>query len=1406
MANEGEGQLSNDNVIKNECDLVEQLDLQLEELDDEEFQLPPVDELPTLESILNENDPGSISDEDTTAPQPSQLKASFSQDGGDTLSLHSRGSSDSKSRNSSDKHSSGSRTRREPQSKTHGSILRHVILKGVAAQLVSAYDRVGAGLPTTMAVGNVICIGTSHGLILVFEPTQALKYCLGSTQLGEQYGSVSALALNNDCTRLLAGFAKGQICLFDLTSSKLLQTISDAHTPFTAVLHLKWTDYPGMAVISDSGGSVFELSIKRTMGLNSNESRCIFSGSRGEVCTVEPLLMSQFRANPGTETIILAMATISKVIVVSLRPQLKVLFSYPLKASASTLPLLAWQFVVIQMPDGVRVVDPVLAFGREKSVYFYQLTHGSQEELRFLPLQKMVLTYIVQAMAWLNSRTLAVMDTREQLHIVDVKSQEELEMVDLAHLGLVYASPHFKAIATGSNVSKAMALAGERACYHSMVSFGSQVLLLGTKSFQVVTVRSWIDRLDHLVRSGHMREALQLALDIYQDKAQAVVGLKQKKEKRQQLVQEKICELLNQYLDHGIENLPDRSNLVSITQYYSLMVPLCVKVAVGSNLTDMLFGRIWDTFSEDAISKGIFLEALEPYILSDQLADISPVISQCLLSHQETSGRLEAAEACIVHLEVTSLDLHQALKLCWTHGLYDAIFYIYTRGIKDFITPLEELSTVLCNAMDSGVALSDNLVKLGNKILVYISCCLAGRAYPRGDIEEPILQQVKHETFKCLTSLHTKNSKPNEECYPFLRTLLRFDTREFLNVLSLAFEEAEFTSELGMIQRQRVVDILLQVMVEGQGFGPAQLGSLFTFIARQMSRQQGAIAINRQLFDQVLSHLTAPDASSHHEERETALLELLQEGGLVHYDRDHLLDKAWKAEFYRVCEYVYEVQGKHEKIIECYIYDKMRKHQVFTYIRSVLTSPQFTDLHAQKIQQQFLNHIKCLLDIDSSRVASLILTMPQLTPFLDDVMTKLRGDNKYMYSALHALFTYRATHASPGGRGVDSNENILTSELQEEYIDLMCEVNPTQVYTYLKGAEGYRLEETLEICRRHNQPESTAYLLEKAGDIKGAFEILLSILKSRVEDFLAAVEKDSSGSSSTVPLGHVQAQVVKLVRVCQLGSSQLEEANRRELWFPLLDVLLSTQPKIAHHQTLAHEMRGMVGHVVNSMMTHIALPAILERVMHDPGYCGGNFAQIKHLLKGMVERYVYEETLYSGVVNMIAEDQLRYLTIKHSQAASPLVIYSTTCAICHSVYHPASKAVAHFCGHSYHAQCGGEGSSCVLCTGSSQDGQTEEEQAAETSGTQQVGLDDTQLEGIRRVNSISSGGSRLQFLEELSAPKGVGRSGSESIGASIKSFGQGPSGSTSNSQDIWCSQDFALKLAPPTITFEGFEE
>lgn len=79
----------------------------------------------------------------------------------------------------------------------------------------------------------------------------------------------------------------------------------------------------------------------------------------------------------------------------------------------------------------------------------------SRNSVQFLLLQKISINYTLLSIHWLNSRTLALVDVRERLHVVDVRSQEELETVDLTQVRLVYASSHFKGLATGGNVSKA---------------------------------------------------------------------------------------------------------------------------------------------------------------------------------------------------------------------------------------------------------------------------------------------------------------------------------------------------------------------------------------------------------------------------------------------------------------------------------------------------------------------------------------------------------------------------------------------------------------------------------------------------------------------------------------------------------------------------------------------------------------------------------------------------------------------------------------------------------------------------------------------------------------------------------------------------------------------------------------
>ena len=152
--------------------------------------------------------------------------------------------------------------------------MRHVILKGISSQLVSACERVNAGLPTVMTTTSAyIAIGTSQGLVLVFDGHQALKFSLGSgggivsggrgggdqESTGGGGGAVSSMAFNPESSRLLVGYAKGQIVEFDLTSGKQTMALDEAHPPGSAVIHTKFTDDPSVALICDSGGSVYEV-------------------------------------------------------------------------------------------------------------------------------------------------------------------------------------------------------------------------------------------------------------------------------------------------------------------------------------------------------------------------------------------------------------------------------------------------------------------------------------------------------------------------------------------------------------------------------------------------------------------------------------------------------------------------------------------------------------------------------------------------------------------------------------------------------------------------------------------------------------------------------------------------------------------------------------------------------------------------------------------------------------------------------------------------------------------------------------------------------------------------------------------------------------------------------------------
>ncbi|XP_061644844.1 vacuolar protein sorting-associated protein 8 homolog isoform X3 [Phyllopteryx taeniolatus] len=1350
-----------------------QLDQMDEEaIDDKEFDIPQVYTPPTLESILNEledeEEPFVL--EDTCVLNTENIDAHSC----DTASLASSDSGDPA-------HFKRKKRPVELKATIHGSVLRNSMLQGISAQIVSAADKVDAGLPTAITVAGVIVVGTSHGLALVFDNNQALRLCLGTKTTGAEFGAVSALSINNDCSRLLCGFAKGQMTMWDLANGKLLRTITDAHPPGTAILHVKFTDDPTLAVCSDSGGSVFELAFRRVMGLRSCDSRCLFSGSKGEVCCIEPLRASpDFTDHPITHYSLLALASLTKILVIGLKPSLKVWMTFPYsKSDPSSVPQLAWQFVSVQS-----AVNPFLAFCKGDTVHFLMIKREEMGAIHVIKQRHIHLSCDIISLNWINGCTLVLVDSHEKLLIVDRPSQEVLEIMDLEQVQLVYNSRHFKSLATGGNVSQALALVGEKACYQSISSYAGHIVCLGTKSAHTMTLRTWRERIDCMLNQDHFVEALSLAWSFHEGTAKAVVGLCGDPLKRKGIVGDKMLEILFQFADHAMKRCPEHGRIQVMEQHFHDVIPILIDFCLLLQRPDLLFDQLYARLLENPVAKGVFLELLESYIVTNRLGHLPTTIMKDLLAHYNSNGLMDNLERCIVHLDVTSLDIQQVVQVCWENQLYDAMIYVFNSGMNDYITPMEKLFAVIGPPLREGRSLTAEEVVMGNKLLVYISCCLAGRAYPLGNIPEDLVVQIKIQVFEYLILLHTGES--SSDAYPLIQTLLHFDTREFLNVLAMTFED--LNDKQAIEYQQRIVDILLQVMVDNPDFTPCQVGGLFTFLARQLSKPNNTLFVNRKLFDQVLEFLCRSGDASRHTERQQVLLQLLQVGGVVQFDEEKLLTLSQRANFYQILEFLYEKKHMYDKTIDCYLKDPLRKGEIFSYIHELMSMASHSSEEKQAIKNKTLQHIQELIILDQSKSANLVVS--HLVEEVDQIISKL-PDGELLLQFLSSFLELRERHY-PG------TTLPMEHELHKHLLDLLCRFAPQQLLNFLQTSQQYRLEEAIQITEKYHHSEATGYLLEKKGDFYGAFTVLLEALKAQLclltADSTRGQSEDEKENESAI-LRRIENSLNNLVALGHRNSQKLQQPQIKELWFSLLETLMTPRKQVLEDLTM---------NVLNSMSTLVSLPAIIQQILQNPIYERGKFAEIQVLILGMLDTFSYEQTLFETTTSLLNHDLHWSLSHLRTAVTRGLHPRQDSCNICLQQYKrwqdSAEQILLFSCGHLYHVQCLQQTVDCGLACASEQQWScykcstthrgrgrqyTIPKKSRSTSLVQvfqEVTLDFQQEQSWDQLRCLYKGPSRLSILAELSH-----RHHNERTGILVQ---------------VPAQEGFSLKLSPPPLLEE----
>lgn len=240
-----------------------------------------------------------------------------------------------------------------------------------------------------------------------------------------------------------------------------------------------------------------------------------------------------------------------------------------------------------------------------------------------------------------------------------------------------------------------------------------------------------------------------------------------------------------------------------------------------------------------------------------------------------------------------------------------------------------------------------------------------------------------------------------------------------------------------------------------------------------------------------------------HVEREQAWIDLLNTKQLNHLSLETMLDMALRSNCYRVAEYIYECQQSYSSIVMCYLRDKLRQSEVFTYILKNISD------YRRNILEQVLDNFVELVRIDNRRTAQIVIE--NFSDSIEQFCTILKTDSNLLYLFLSEI-VYCDVKIPPS--------------LAEDYLRLMCVKDPASVYSYVK-LNVCRVDKALEIMQQYGMHLAVAFLLEQSGDFFAALDLLLknNLMSEAIGVCIRASEHLSSAGAQQIWLTLLKSPV-----------------------------------------------------------------------------------------------------------------------------------------------------------------------------------------------------------------------------------------------------------------------------------------
>lgn len=1062
-------------------------------------------------------------------------------------------------------------------------VVKWTKLRKITSQAFSEAGRRNFGRPTCLAVSALIAIGTSKGLILGFDYHQTLKIIIGQGTKATECGSITALAIAADYSTIASGHANGHIFTWEINrpsqpflrippmdrSSLQQPKHPDGHVAGCAILHIGFLGTRHTALVSaDAAGMAFSHLATRGLGPVTRtisttrllgryppaDPQAELSRKPSSVLAFSPLPLGNVE-QPTDNMGLTALLTPYLLVVVSTTPtaQTQHKASRPKQISphSALSGCLAWfPAVKLKRPGS----GSEQATSKTKLVYCWSnvltildvtiVDEGGPDAqrdatqtptLEFHPRNRWRAEETIVAVQWLGRSVLGVLTVSQRLLIVEDGSLQVTDSIDLLQKQIYHQdlfSQQLSSVVERTN-SAEPALHGvvADAFYMSFRVYKGRTFLLGFSDLTIGTLSNWADRLIALMEAGDHIAAIRLATGYYAGSSSNVtVGLPDAKEPRQRMVRERLIVMISASLSYTFSQKDDGRE----ARLRELAV-VCFDACIAMNERDHLFGDIYTMF-EDAEEEFVFIATLEPYILDGEIKSMPPEVVKTLVEYFISENESARLEELLCRLDPESFDLDEITMLCRQHRLYDALIYVWTQAIGDFVTPLIELLSLvkMLQDGDEDEDLSINpYYDSAMKVYSYLAYSLTSRKYPSGDwMDDDESIHVKADLYKYLLAgapiawpegskkvFRTTVNWQDEPAYPYLVLLLRFDVASFMSMLNEAFEDAflnSATDEHGVngfaqvngissrpgykVTRDSIVSILRDVMKQN-GFEQEQMIYLDMFIARSLPKYPEEIVLPGSLLNNVLQHLCDPPSESLRDDCQLSVEYLLS--AYHPPDMSTVIESLREACFYRALKSVYRKLRMFTELLETYFEDPDGKTNVFDCIALCLrTSTGLNQKQVQSIYTVLMAHIADLVSISTIQTARTLATYASslLRTSVDSI-----EDSHMQFIFLRALLEPTLL------RDLDASQfSALPPEHQspftEKYVQLMCKHDPTHVADYigLLPTADLRLNEVLPAMESSGVVDAAVVLLARDGLAGDAMERLVTHLQ-RLSDALTNV-------------------------------------------------------------------------------------------------------------------------------------------------------------------------------------------------------------------------------------------------------------------------------------------------------------